>query len=82
MAAYKLGKTAKVTAQANFIFNLIGLVIFFPFLSVFTNLIGKIDAEIGIQVATAHLIFNVSVALITFPFLNKIGRLIEQRNAN
>jgi phosphate:Na+ symporter len=80
MAAYKLGKTAKITAQANFIFNLIGLVVFFPFLSVFTSYIGKIDAEIGIQVATAHLIFNLTVALITFPFLNKIGRLIERKN--
>lgn len=80
MAAYKLGNIAKETAQANFIFNLIGLVLFLPFLSSFTGFIGNLNAEIGMQVATAHLIFNLTVAIVTFPFLNTIGKLIEQKN--
>jgi len=78
LASFSMNRSAKLSAIANFIFNLLGLLVFLPFLVFFTRLISTIDADITVQVATAHLIFNVVVAVITFPFLKKIGGLLEK----
>lgn len=78
LASSGMSSTAKLTAKANFVFNFIGLIAFAPFIVYFAQLIGKIDTDLTIQVATAHLIFNVIVALLTFPFLKQIGSFLEK----
>jgi phosphate:Na+ symporter len=79
LASTTMNKAAKLSAKANFVFNLIGLLAFAPFITKFAQLMGGMQADLAVQVATAHLIFNAVVALITFPFLKQIGSLIEKQ---
>jgi phosphate:Na+ symporter len=77
LASLSMNRESKKAAMANFLFNLIGLLVFFPLLDWFTRIISKIPAELMYQVAFAHLGFNVVVSLIVLPLLRPIERLIK-----
>ncbi|HSK13477.1 MAG TPA: Na/Pi symporter [Phnomibacter sp.] len=79
IASLKMGKMARNTARANFLFNLFGLIVCFPVIGVLKTFILSLDMEDTYRVATAHLTFNIVVAIITFPFLGIIGRWIARR---
>lgn len=79
LASLSMQRAAKMTALANFIFNLSGLILFLPFLGLFTSGIALMAVDITYKVAFAHLFFNIIVAIAAFPFINKIGNLLEKK---
>jgi len=80
LAATQMSRSAKLSAQANFVFNTIGLLVFLPFIVPFTKLMSLIPGHLTVQIATAHLAFNLLVAAAVFPFLKQIGSFLERRS--
>lgn len=79
LASFTMGVDARRTAIANFVINMAGMIIFLPFLSLFTELIDSIDTDLSRKVANAHLAFNVITVLLLFPFRNRLADLLEKR---
>jgi len=63
-ASLGMKHTARVTAVTNFLFNLVGVLLIFPFLTSFAQFILQLTDDPGQGVALAHLIYNVVTTLI------------------
>ncbi|RJP27908.1 MAG: Na/Pi cotransporter family protein [Candidatus Omnitrophota bacterium] len=61
--------SAKRAALAHIMFNVIGVLIFFPFLGLFTGIVMRTSGEIPRQIANAHTLFNVINTFIFLPFV-------------
>ncbi len=70
--------TARRTAVAHLLFNVIGTVIFLVILKPFTRLVTITSSSTIRQCANAHTLFNVTNALIFLPFAGLYARLIEK----
>lgn len=64
VASIGMSPTARATARANVLFNVAGMLLFFPFLSMFTQTMLTWTDEPGMAVALAHLVFNVILGLL------------------
>jgi len=60
---------ARRTGMAQFIINLFGALIFYPFLEQFAELISLTASDTPRLIANAHTMFNVTVSLILMPFV-------------
>ena len=69
---------AKRTAVAQTIINIVGVVIFIPFLGPFASLVSATSADLPRQIANAHTIFNVTVSLIFVPLVGLLVRFCER----
>lgn len=78
LASLFLGRTARQAATAHFLFNVIGVLIFLPFIPWFTNFIIRLDGNLTHQVANAHLLFNVGTALVFLVFTVPLARLVRR----
>ena len=68
LASAGANRTAKKAALIHLFFNVIGVVIFIPFMTPLISLIESIDpGNVARQVANAHTIFNISVTLVLLP---------------
>lgn len=72
IASFRLNKLAQKTAKVNAFFNIIGVLLFLPFFSIFTEMITLIHISLEYKIALAHMIFNITTALFFMLFLNKI----------
>ena len=63
MASFGMNPVARATAIANFLFNAVGVLIYFPFLRSFARAMVDLAGDPGIAVAWAHLIFNLTIGL-------------------
>ncbi|WP_419870613.1 Na/Pi cotransporter family protein [Chryseobacterium sp. CT-SW4] len=79
MVSMQLNKWAKLAAIANFVFNLTGVILIFPFINLLSRFTQSLTDDIGFQVAYAHLFFNVFVSVITLPFLKKIAIAFQNK---
>lgn len=70
--------SARRTAIAHALFNVMGVVIFLPFLGLFTRLISHVGFTQMRQVANAHTIFNVVNALIFLPFAATYAKIVTK----
>jgi phosphate:Na+ symporter len=77
LASLRLSPTAKRASVAQILINIIGVLIFLPFLTPFANLVEMTSANLARQIANAHTIFNVVVSLVLFPFIRVISRVSE-----
>ncbi len=68
---------AKRTAVAQAIINIVGVVIFLPFLGPFSSLVATTSADLPRQIANAHTIFNVIVSFIFVPLVGLLVRFCE-----
>ncbi len=75
LASISLSSWAKKAAFANLLLNLMGLVLFVPFLPLFVQFIDNLQLEITYQVAVAHLMFNLILAVLGLIFLRQFSRL-------
>ncbi len=64
---------AKKVAVAQFLFNVIGVLIFLPFLKLFELLLKGISSDITQQLVNAHFIFNFLTAILCLVFIKKFG---------
>jgi len=53
--------------------NTLGVLIFLPFISQYSDLIQHTSASLARQIANAHTVFNVIVSLLMFPFVKQIA---------
>lgn len=67
LASLGANRTAKKAAFVHLLFNLIGAIIFLPFIKPFIGLVEGTSPIVARQVANAHTIFNVTVTLILLP---------------
>lgn len=79
LASLKMTPSAKLAAKANFIFNALGILICFPFITSIDQFVRLITDEIGFQVAFAHLIFNLIILAIMLPFIEQFGHWLWNR---
>ena len=76
LVAMRMNTSAKRAATAHFLFNFLGVLLFLPFLSLFTNLIISLGGDAGQQVANAHLIFNLTCCIVFLVLIGPFGRLV------
>ncbi|MHA1917145.1 MAG: Na/Pi cotransporter family protein [Candidatus Ranarchaeia archaeon] len=69
---------AKRTAVAQALINVIGVVVFFPFLGQFAGLVQLTSPDLPRQLANAHTIFNVLVSFLLVPFVGLLVRFVEK----
>jgi Na/Pi-cotransporter len=64
IASLTMGATARASAIAGFLFNAAGVLLFFPFMTPFSNWVIAAFETPGKAVAGAHLIFNLTIGLL------------------
>jgi phosphate:Na+ symporter len=77
IAGLSMKPVARATAIANFLFNAVGMLIFFPFLRPFSQAAVDFAANPGMAVAWAHLVFNLIVAVLFLLTLSWIEPLLR-----
>jgi len=70
LASIGMNTVARATAKANFLFNAVGMLLYFPFLQPFAREMVELAGDPGRAVALAHLIFNLTTGL---AFLVSLG---------
>ncbi|MFA5410958.1 MAG: Na/Pi cotransporter family protein [Candidatus Omnitrophota bacterium] len=70
--------TARRAAVGHITFNLIGVIIFLPFLGLFQNLILHTSNNITRQIANAHTFFNLINTLLFLPFIRLFANLLTR----
>ncbi|PLT30958.1 Na/Pi symporter [Peribacillus deserti] len=76
MASLGAGKEARFTSYAHIWLNLIGVAIFFPFISPLERLAALFTEQKDIQLAHASVIFNILSSLLALPFTEKFTKFI------
>lgn len=62
-SALQSGTSAKRASYAQIFINVIGVLMFLPFISPYTNFIASTSGALSRQIANAHTIFNVIVSV-------------------
>ena len=70
LASIGANVTARRAATAHVLFNVLGVLVFLPFLGPFTSLVRVTSAVPARQIANAHTIFNVTNTLLFLPFIS------------
>jgi phosphate:Na+ symporter len=77
LASIGTSRAAKKVALAHFLFNVIGVLIFLPFISQFGEAVSSLGGSSQQIVANAHMLFNIACALVFLMFLRPFERLID-----
>ncbi|WP_294378703.1 Na/Pi cotransporter family protein [uncultured Clostridium sp.] len=78
LASIGTNKTAHKAALLHLIFNVVGTIIFIPFLGILGNFVASTSSDISRQIANAHTIFNITNTAILLPFGNYIIKLVNK----
>jgi phosphate:Na+ symporter len=71
--------TAKKAAIIHLLFNVIGTLIFIPFIGMLGDLVQYLSpGEVARQVANAHTVFNIAATVIIFPFMGLIITFVNK----
>jgi phosphate:Na+ symporter len=77
VASLRLARASRRAAVAQTLVNVIGVLLFLPFLSPFADIVSHTSPSLPRQIANAHTMFNVSVSVVLFPFVKLIARAAE-----
>jgi phosphate:Na+ symporter len=77
IASIRLSGASRRASVAQILINVIGVLLFLPFVSPFAALVEWTSSSLPRQIANAHTIFNVVVSVVLFPFVRQIARLAE-----
>jgi len=77
MAMFNMDLAAKKTAFSHFLFNVGGVVIFFPVYLLFGHYLDTIETDPAIALANIHLAFNLGTSLVFILLLGPFTRLVE-----
>jgi len=75
IASLRTTVPARRASIAQIIINVMGVVIFLPFVVPYASVLEQTSSSLPRQIANAHTVFNVLVSAILFPFIKAIGRL-------
>jgi phosphate:Na+ symporter len=78
IASFQLSRAARQASMAQIFINVLGVLLFLPFISPYADLISHTSSELPRQIANAHTIFNVAVSAILFPFVKQIAWVAEK----
>jgi phosphate:Na+ symporter len=78
IASLRLSKAARRASIAQILINVLGALVFLPFIKPFTAFVSSTSTVLPRQIANAHTIFNVVVSLALFPFIKQIAWLSER----
>jgi phosphate:Na+ symporter len=78
LAAIGKPRDAQRAAVAHLVFNVMGVLIWLPFLGLLVSWVESIGGGVSREVANAHTIFNVVNALIFLPFVAQFAALITR----
>lgn len=76
IAAVGTPLNAKRVALAHVILNVLGVLVFLPFLHGLADLCRMFSDDIAVQVATSHLLFNLLSSLAVWPFTRQFAALV------
>lgn len=68
IASIGANKTAHKAAALHLVFNIVGTIIFLPFLWLIRDIVVSIGGDVARQIANAHTVFNVVNTVILLPF--------------
>jgi len=74
IASLRLSPASRQASIAQITINVIGVLIFLPFITPYSNLVKLTSSDLPRQIANAHTIFNVLVSAALFPFVKPIAR--------
>jgi len=77
IASLRLSRAARRASIAQILINVAGVILFLPFISLFTIVVSRTSPSLPRQIANAHTIFNVAVSAALFPFVKQITRVAE-----
>lgn len=79
IASIGTNKTAHKAALLHLIFNIVGTVLFLPFLQILANLVQYISPnDVSRQIANAHTVFNIANTILLLPFTTYIIKFINK----
>ena len=78
LAAFQSGSNAKRASYSQIFINIVGVLLFLPFIYPFTDLILKTSPLLPRQIANAHTIFNVVVSGLMLPFVKPLAKFVEK----
>ncbi|WP_347549540.1 Na/Pi symporter [Pseudalkalibacillus hwajinpoensis] len=78
IASIGSSKDAKLAAYAHVWINLIGVLLFFPFIESFGNLVAYVTSLPDVQLAHVSILFNVFSSLLFLPFTGFLARILEK----
>ncbi|MBO0993988.1 Na/Pi symporter [Bacillus sp. SD088] len=76
LASIGVGNEARLTAYAHTWLNLIGAIIFLPFISILSHTSSMLSDLPATQLAHASVLYNMAVSLLILPFARKFGQYI------
>jgi phosphate:Na+ symporter len=76
LASLGAKETGKRVALGHILFNIFGVVLFYPFIGPVAELIARSSGEVSRQIANIHAFFNISVAVVFLPFLGPYSKLV------
>ncbi|WP_279401476.1 Na/Pi symporter [Piscibacillus salipiscarius] len=76
LASIGSGREARLTAWSHIWLNVLGVLLFFPFIGLLSDLGAHLAERPDVQLAHISVIFNVLSSLIALPFVNKFSQLI------
>ncbi|MFT3890822.1 MAG: Na/Pi cotransporter family protein [Anaerolineales bacterium] len=78
IASFQLSRAARQASMAQIIINVLGVLLFLPFIAQYSDMVGRTSSDLARQIANAHTFFNVTVSLILFPFVKQIAWLADK----
>lgn len=78
IAAVGTNLAARRTGMAQFMINIIGALLFYPFLKPFAELISLTATEVPRLIANAHTVFNITVSLVLMPAVGLLIFLLKK----
>lgn len=78
IASFQLSRAARQASMAQIFINVVGVVLFLPFISPYGDLISHTSSELPRQIANAHTVFNVAVSALMMPFVKQIAWVAEK----
>lgn len=82
LASIGAGSEARLSAYAHIWLNIIGVVMFYPFINLLTSIGLQLASESDVQLAHVSVLFNVISSLIVLPFATSFGKLIFRIHDN
>lgn len=79
LACVGANKTAKKAAIIHLLFNIIGTIIFVPFIPMMVKVVMHMSpGDVSRQIANSHTIFNIVATIVMFPFIKVLITLVNK----
>ena len=78
LASIGANRSAKQAAAAHVLFNVIGVIMIYPFLSVYKDFLVLSSSDIARQLANAHSGFSIIITIIFLPFTSLFAQSIQK----